>query len=267
MMPKKSTTPATSSSRKPELVGRVAAAAKSSEQADGAPREPNLHPVLGAVNKGTIFLTSTPVLNAFKSWFWGLFAGERLEEEKVESKSKLTSVLLLLFFVSPSFLLSFSSLAFMLCSRFHFSPFPSGTGRISHGEQKKKHNKKTLGSYDEEEVAAELEELIASAPVVVFAWSFSPFSKNARELLDTIGASYEAVELDRVPRGFALKKELSKLTGRSSVPNVFIKGESVGGCYDGPGVVPLYRSGELQEKLRRAGALKKEQKQRGWSFF
>ena len=122
------------------------------------------------------------------------------------------------------------------------------------------------GKYDEEEVAAELEELITSAPVVVFAWSFSPFSKNARELLDTIGASYEAVELDRVPRGFALKKELSKLTGRSSVPNVFIRGESVGGCYDGPGVVPLYRSGELQEKLRRAGALKKEQK-KGWSFF
>ena len=130
---------------------------------------------------------------------------------------------------------------------------------------KNKKRKQTSGTYDEEEVAAELKALIASAPVVVFAWSFSPFSKNARELLDTIGASYEAVELDRVPRGFALKKELSKLTGRSSVPNVFIKGESVGGCYDGPGIVPLYRSGELQEKLRRAGALKKEQK--GWPFF
>ncbi len=63
------------------------------------------------------------------------------------------------------------------------------------------------------------------------------------------------VELDRVPRGFALKKELSKLTGRSSVPSVFVKGRHLGGCYDGPGVVPLYRTGELQKVLKAARAL------------
>ena len=77
MTPTKTKTPATSSSsRKPELVGRVAAVAKGQQDDGAATREPNLHPVLGVVNKGTIFLTSTPVLNAFKSWFWGLFAGE-----------------------------------------------------------------------------------------------------------------------------------------------------------------------------------------------
>ena len=31
---------------------------------------------------------------------------------------------------------------------------------------------------------------------------------------------------------------------------------SVGGCYDGPGVVPLYRSGELERMLKRARALR-----------
>ena len=148
---------------------------------------------------------------------------------------------------------------------FPFSSVRSGRTHLTTCTNKSKTKQKIVGTYDEKEVAAELKALIASQPVVVFAWSFSPFSKNARELLDAIGASYEAIELDKVPRGFALKKELSKLTGRSSVPNVFIRGESVGGCYDGPGVVPLYRSGELQEKLRRAGALKKEQK--GWPFF
>ena len=78
MMPTKTTTPATTSSvsRKPELGGRVAAVAKGQQDDGAATREPNLHPVLGVVNKGTIFLTSTPALNAFKSWFWGLFAGE-----------------------------------------------------------------------------------------------------------------------------------------------------------------------------------------------
>ena len=85
--------------------------------------------------------------------------------------------------------------------------------------------------------------------------SLFPTHTQARELLDSLGARYHVVELDRVPRGFALKKELSKLTGRSSVPSVFVKGRHLGGCYDGPGVVPLYRTGELQKVLKAARAL------------
>ena len=183
------------------------------------------------------------------------------------------------------------------------------------------------GSYDEDAVTAELEALIKKHPVIIFAWSFSPFSKNvragggengrvqrapqtlhppltcphlllspsshsqARELLDNLGAKYHVVELDRVPQGFALKKELSKvrergeekrertpttppashlfshahththththqMTGRSSVPSIFVKGRHLGGCYDGPGIVPLYRTGELQKVLKAARALR-----------
>jgi glutaredoxin 3 len=89
----------------------------------------------------------------------------------------------------------------------------------------------------------------------VFTWSFSPFSKKARALLNSLGARYTAVELDKTAGGMALKKELSKRTGRSSVPSVFIRGEHVGGCFDGPGLVPLYQSGELQKMLKRARAL------------
>jgi glutaredoxin 3 len=93
--------------------------------------------------------------------------------------------------------------------------------------------------------------------VPFFSLSLTPFFPHtqARELLDSLGARYHVVELDRVPRGFALKKELSKLTGRSSVPSVFVKGRHLGGCYDGPGVVPLYRTGELQKVLKAARAL------------
>ena len=256
---KPTTTTTTSPSKKHELVGRVATVAKSQ---DGAPREPDLHPVLGVVNNGTIFLTSTPVLNAFKSWFWGLFAGERREGERREGERKCGSRLRVFLFFFLCFLLSLF-LPPSLPLSLPFSHSSDKTHLISNAAKKKR----LPGKYDEEEVTAELEVLIASAPVVVFAWSLSPFSKNARELLGTIGASYEAIELDKVPHGFALKKELSKLTGCSSVPNIFIGGASVGGCYDGPGVVPLYRSGELQAKLRRAGALKKEQKKKGWPFF
>ena len=83
----------------------------------------------------------------------------------------------------------------------------------------------------------------------------TPPLSQARELLDNLGARYHVVELDRVPHGFALKKELSKMTGRSSVPSIFVKGRHLGGCYDGPGVVPLYRTGELQKVLKAARAL------------
>lgn len=104
-------------------------------------------------------------------------------------------------------------------------------------------------------MSSELEALIASAPVVIFTWSFSPFSKKARGLLDSLGARYTAIELDRTAGGMALKKELAKRTGRSSVPSVFIRGEHVGGCFDGPGLVPLYQSGDLQRMLKRARAM------------
>ena len=43
---------------------------------------------------------------------------------------------------------------------------------------------------------------------------------------------------------------LAAITGRSSIPHVFIGGESVGGCNDGtPGIRPLIASGHLDEVL------------------
>lgn len=45
------------------------------------------------------------------------------------------------------------------------------------------------------------------------------------------------------------------MTGRATVPHIFIKGKSYGGCMDGPGLVPLYEEGRLQELLKKAGAL------------
>lgn len=46
-----------------------------------------------------------------------------------------------------------------------------------------------------------------------------------------------------------------QLTDRTSVPNVFIAGRSVGGCNDGPGVATLEARGELRPLLQAAGAL------------
>jgi glutaredoxin-related protein len=48
---------------------------------------------------------------------------------------------------------------------------------------------------------------------------------------------------------------LGKMTGRATVPHIFINGTSYGGCMDGPGLVPLYEDGRLQKLLKKAGAL------------
>eukprot|EP00316_Scyphosphaera_apsteinii_P021384 CAMPEP_0119311040 /NCGR_PEP_ID=MMETSP1333-20130426/21353_1 /TAXON_ID=418940 /ORGANISM="Scyphosphaera apsteinii, Strain RCC1455" /LENGTH=173 /DNA_ID=CAMNT_0007315325 /DNA_START=326 /DNA_END=847 /DNA_ORIENTATION=- len=54
-----------------------------------------------------------------------------------------------------------------------------------------------------------------------------------------------------------MRAVLSEITGRTSVPAVFIGGNFVGGCNDGGlgGVKALKRSGDLVTLLRRAGAL------------
>ena len=60
-----------------------------------------------------------------------------------------------------------------------------------------------------------------------------------------------------MPSGYALRAELAKETGRTSVPALYVGGQFVGGCNDGGmgGVMPLYRSGRLQTLLTEAGAL------------
>ena len=115
-------------------------------------------------------------------------------------------------------------------------------------------------AYDEEEIRAKIAADVKSAPVVVYTYSLSPFCTEATKLLDALGAEYKEIQL--APEWFlmlgenaAKRAELGELYGRTSMPHIFIGGQSIGGLMDGPGLVPLYESGELQEKLRAAGSL------------
>ena len=44
---------------------------------------------------------------------------------------------------------------------------------------------------------ARIDEYISKSPVVVFSWSVSVFSKKAKDLLKSIGVTYETVELGK----------------------------------------------------------------------
>ncbi|KAF1789876.1 Glutaredoxin subgroup [Phytophthora cactorum] len=80
-------------------------------------------------------------------------------------------------------------------------------------------------------------------------------SARAKGVLDEAGVKYHVVELDLksdVPTGAEIQNALATATGRRTVPNVFIKKESIGGGTD---VQALFQSGKLTEMLRTAGVL------------
>jgi len=55
--------------------------------------------------------------------------------------------------------------------------------------------------------------------------------------------------------GKALRAQLGVMTGRTSVPNIWIAGEGIGGCNDGPGIMTLEKEGKLDGMLKAAGVL------------
>jgi glutaredoxin 3 len=112
------------------------------------------------------------------------------------------------------------------------------------------------GQYDEAKTQAQLEGYIGANPVMMFSFSSCPFCVKAKKILDDAGVKYTAVELNTMgAEGMALRAELAQRTGRTSMPNIFIAGEGIGGCNDGPGIVTLQAEGKLMPMLKAAGAL------------
>ncbi|VEU20224.1 DEKNAAC101055 [Brettanomyces naardenensis] len=101
------------------------------------------------------------------------------------------------------------------------------------------------------DAAKEFHEIMQLAPVVIFSKTYCPYSRKLKELLKI---SYEVtpspaiVELDLNEHGDALQKYVAKMTGRSTVPNLMVKGISRGGCDD---IMKLHEDGELVEEFKK----------------
>jgi len=87
---------------------------------------------------------------------------------------------------------------------------------------------------------------IASNDVVIFSKSYCPFCKATKKLFSDMDIDATVTEMDEVDNGDAIQGELMVLTGQRTVPNVFIKGEHLGGNSD---VQAAAKSGKLQEML------------------
>lgn len=101
------------------------------------------------------------------------------------------------------------------------------------------------------DLRSRLEEIISSSDVSLFMKGTPEFimcgnsDRALRALLD-VGASVTAIDVLPDPQ---IRQELSAISGWPTIPQVFIKGELVGGADI---VEELHASGELQRKLDQA---------------
>lgn len=82
-----------------------------------------------------------------------------------------------------------------------------------------------------------------AAKVEVYSTSYCPYCRAAERLLDSKGVSYEAYDVthDQTKRDW-----LVQATGRTTVPQIFIDGEPIGGFTD---MQALDRQGKLAPML------------------
>jgi glutaredoxin 3 len=69
----------------------------------------------------------------------------------------------------------------------------------------------------------------ASANVVMYATSWCPYCARARRLFESKGVAFTEIDIDTVE---GARSEMQKLSGRTSVPQIFVGGKHLGGYDD-----------------------------------
>jgi len=89
-------------------------------------------------------------------------------------------------------------------------------------------------------------------PLVIFSKTYCPYSRKAKELISTynVDPPPHIIEVDERVDGDRVKTLLTRLTGRSTFPNVILDGKSIGGSDE---LRQLEADGLLGEKLEESG--------------
>jgi glutaredoxin 3 len=117
-------------------------------------------------------------------------------------------------------------------------------------------------SKDQKQYAVEIEAAkseimreISSEKVVIYTYSLSPFCMEALSVLKNMDIPYKEISLglEWFPllidgKGSQKRVALGEITGQTSLPNIFVNGESIGGLYEG--LLPALDSGRFQELLK-----------------
>ena len=71
----------------------------------------------------------------------------------------------------------------------------------------------SAGDYDEAQIRATLERMVAADDIVIISATYCPFSMAAKRVLEAKGVSFQAYEWNKREDGAALVAELGVLTG------------------------------------------------------
>ena len=82
--------------------------------------------------------------------------------------------------------------------------------------------------------------------MVIFSKSYCPYCTKTKQLFSSINIAPKVIELDQVDNGDDLQGSLMVISGQSTVPNVFVKGQHLGGNDD---THAAHSSGNLAEML------------------
>ena len=82
--------------------------------------------------------------------------------------------------------------------------------------------------------------------VTLYTTHYCPYCIRARDLLDEKGVAYKVIAVDHDPQ---LRQEMMERSGRSTVPQIWIGEQHIGGSDE---LMLLERQGNLDELLDRA---------------
>jgi glutaredoxin 3 len=80
--------------------------------------------------------------------------------------------------------------------------------------------------------------------VIIYTTRFCPYCIRAKQLLDDKNVSYKDIAVDGNTK---LRNEMTQKSGRTSVPQIWIKQQHIGGCDE---LMSLQRSGKLDKLLK-----------------
>ena len=81
------------------------------------------------------------------------------------------------------------------------------------------------------------------AKVTVYSTRVCPYCRMAEKLLDKKGVAYDKIMVDEMPER---REEMERLSGRKTVPQIFINDTPIGGFTD---LAELERTGKLEALL------------------
>jgi len=112
---------------------------------------------------------------------------------------------------------------------------------------------KVYSSFDgDDDWTKHVRELQKNSPLVVFSKSYCPYSKRAKELIQTyaLDPPPRIVEVDLRKDGDLVKVILTRLTKHSTFPNIILRGRSLGGADD---LRALHDAGKLESLFEDNG--------------